>query len=443
MRNIVFAALIAPVLSSPSFANPATDGDGLVMSGQSGALSVAGYEILADQVRLPETGGVILSGATLTRPGRDGSVLIRQLEAPDTGLLSQLLDPGAACDPTQTETGTVLARDVRFRPDSDLGVPGGREEIRIPLLTLETSRIGCSWRLVASADGVTVSGVDGSRIDIMTIEGRLRMSGDALRDVDARLDLIGVDLNGAEGPGGLRAEEVGFSLKADLSEGALIDLVGAGAGLSDLLSATSGSVTRGGAYMRGLELVPDLFLSERDLDRLGLDGADPVIGDLELTASLEAGAFRVRASSDLSGLVRGELDLSGSLPDPDGPAVPDAIASAVPVPVELIGIRFERASVSYEDLGAAAVVEHLSGRRPETLVSALIGDRIGRVSARLPGGLPATVNVAWGSILEMVTEGRGAVGVRPETPFSLLEFAVSGMMGPAMAASRTGAWREN
>lgn len=437
MRRLTYAAALLPVLAVPA-ASQTGDGQ-LVLSGQAGQLSIAGYEIDVDQVRLPDAGGAVLSGATLTRPGRDGHVLIRQIEFPDTGLLSQILAPASECDPTEAASGTVLARDVRFRPDSDLGVTGGQEEIRIPLVTIETARISCSWRMTGLADGVVISGVDGSRIDIMTLETRVRMSGPEL---DARVDLFGLSLTGAEGPGGLRAEELGFSVTADLSEGALISLIGSGAQLPDIMAVATGSVTRGGVYLRGLELVPDLFLPERDLQRLGLEGVGAVAGDADLAVSVEMGDFRVRGSSDLSGLVRGSLDVSGALPEAGGISVPDAIAGSVPVPAELIGVSLERVSLRYEDLGAAGIVEHLTGRTVEDLAGEMIGARLDRVSSRLPGGLPATVGAGWGAIMDLLRYG-GAAGLRPDQPFSLLELAVSGMMGPAMAAGRTGAWREN
>jgi hypothetical protein len=209
------------------------------------------------------------------------------------------------------------------------------------------------------------------------------------------------------------------------------------------MAVATGSVTRGGVYMRGFELVPDLFLPERDLQHLGLEGVDPVIGDAELAISVELGDFRVRGSSDLSGLVRGDLDISGALPETGGVSVPDAIAGSIPVPAELVGVSLDRVTVRYEDLGAAGIVEHLTGRTVEALASDLVGTRVDRVSARLPGGLPATVGAGWGAMMGILREGSGAVGLRPEQPFSLLELAVTGMMGPAMAAGRTGAWREN
>jgi hypothetical protein len=441
MRRLTYAAALLPVLAVPAAAQT---GEGqLVLSGQGGQLSIAGYEIDVDQVRLPEGGGVVLSGATLTRPGRDGHVLIRQIEVPDTGLLAQILAPASECDPTEAASGTVLARDVRFRPDSDLGVTGGQEEIRIPLVTIETARIGCSWRMTGLADGVVISGVDGSRIDIMTLETRVRMSGPEFEELDARVDLFGLSLTGTEGPGGLRADEMGFSVTADLSDGGLISLLGSGEAFPEIMAVATGSVTRGGVYMRGFELVPDLFLPERDLQRLGLEGVDPVIGDADLAISVELGDFRVRGSSDLSGLIRGELDISGAFPETGGVSVPDAIAGSIPVPAELVGVSLDRASVRYEDLGAARIVEHLTGRTVEALASDLVGARVDRVSARLPGGLPATVGAGWGAMMGILREGSGAVGLRPEQPFSLLELAVTGMMGPAMAAGRTGAWREN
>lgn len=443
MRRITLAAAFLPLLAAPVAAQTGGQDGALTLFGRSGQLSVAGYEIDADEVRLPEAGGAVLSGATLTRPGRDGHVLIRQLEVTDTDLLAQILDPSSECDPTEAVSGTLRAREVRFRPDGDMGVAGGREEIRIPLLTIETARIGCSWRMTALADGVVVSGVDGSRIDLASVEARARLSGPELNELDARVDLSGVVLTGASGPGGLRVDETGASLTADLSEGGLFGRARAGAPLPELMAVAAGSVTRGGAYLRGLELVPDLFLPERDLARLGLEGAAPVTGDAELAVSVERGGFRVRGSSDLTGLLRGELDLSGALPEAGGVGVPDVIASAVPVPAELIGVTLERVTLRYEDRGAAGVVEHLSGRTPEALASGLIGPRVDRVSARLPGGLPATVAAGWGSVVTLLREGRGAVGLRPDQPFSLIELAVSGMMGPAAAASKTGAWREN
>lgn len=440
MRRLTLAAALLPVLAVPAAAQT---GEGqLVLSGEGGQLGIAGYEIDVDQVRLPDAGGAVLSGATLTRPGRDGHVLIRQVEVPDTGLLAQILAPASECDPAQAASGTILARDVRFRPDSDLGVAGGQEEIRIPLMTIETARIGCSWRMTGLADGVVISGVDGSRIDIMTLETRVRMSGPDLEELDARVDLFGLSLTGAEGPGGLRAEELGVSVTADLSEEGLFALMGSGAPLPEIMAVATGSVTRGGIYMRGLELVPDLFLPERDLQRLGLENGRVVSGDAELAASVEMGDFRLRGSSDLSGLVRGSLDVSGALPEAGGMSVPDAIAGSVPVPAELIGVSLDRVSVRYEDLGAAGVVEHLTGRTVDALAGELIGARLDRVSARLPGGLSATVGAGWGAIMELLRDG-GAAGLRPDQPFSLLELAVSGMMGPTMAAGRTGAWREN
>lgn len=442
MRKLTLAAALMPALASPVSAQ-GDDAERLILNGGGGRLLVAGYEVDVDRVRLTEGGGSVLSGATLTRPGRDGHVLIRQIEVPDTGLLAQILNPGADCDPTEALSGTVLARDVRFRPDSDLGVTGGREEVRVPVLTIETARIGCSWRMTGVADGVVISGVDGSRIDVDTVETRVRASGPELEQVDLRVDLIGLGLTGAYGPGGLRAEGVGFSLTADLSEGGLVSAVRAGAPTGELITLASGSVTRGGAYLRGFELVPDLFLPERDLDRLGLEGEPPVTGDAEIALSVETGGFRVRGSSDLSGIVRGELDLSGSLPRPGGVSVPDAIAASVPVPAELIGVSLERVTLRYEDLGAGRIVEHLTGRPVGALAADLVGSRVDRVSARLPGGLPATVGAAWGAVIGILEAGRGAAGLRPDAPFSLIELAVSGMMGPAMAASRTGAWREN
>lgn len=158
---------------------------------------------------------------------------------------------------------------------------------------------------------------------------------------------------------------------------------------------------------------------------------------------MERGAFRVRGSADMTGIVRGEMDLSGSLPRPGGVSVPDAIAGSVPVPAELIGMTLERATIRYEDLGADGIIEHMTGRPVAALATDLIGPRVERVSTRLPGGLGATVTAAWDGVMGILRDGNGSAGLRPEQPFSLIEFAVSGMMGPTMAASRTGAWREN
>jgi hypothetical protein len=443
MRRLILTAAFLTSLAAPVAAQTGADGDTLVLSGPGGQLRVVGYEVDVDQVRFSEAGVTILSGATLTRPGRDGHVLIRQVEIPETGLLARILTPISECDPTEAASGAILAREVRFRPDSDLGVPGGREEIRVPVMEIEMSRIGCSWRMTGVADGVVISGVDGSRIDIDTVETRMRLSGRSLEEVDARVDLIGMALTGADRPGGLMSEEVGFSFSGDLSDDGIFSLIRSDAPLKDLISAASDSVTRFGFYVRGFEMVPDLFLPERDLTRLGIAGYPPISGDAEIAASMEFGSFRVRGASDLSGIVRGELDLSGSLPQPGGVSVPDAIAGSVPVPAELIGVSLERATIRYEDLGADGVIEHLTGRPVATLATDLIGSRVDRVSGRLPGGLPATVAAAWDGILGILRDGSGSAGLRPEQPFSLIELAVSGMMGPTMAASRTGAWREN
>ena len=441
MRGLILATVL-PVLAGPIAAQTGVSEKQLALLGASGGLRVAGYDIDFDEVRLPEGGGVILSDATLTRSGRDGQVLIGQIEMADTVLLTHILAPAAKCDPTAAVSGTVVARDVRFRPDADLGVSGGQEEIRTPLITLETVRIGCSWRMTGLADRIAISGVDGSRIDIMTLEGRLRLSGRDLRDLDARLDLIGMDLTGVSGPGGLQADAIGVSVTADLSDGAFIDLVRSDAPLADLLIAAAGSVTRGAIYMRGLELDPEVFLPERELGRLGLEGHDPISGDAEFAMSLERGEIRFRGLSDLSGMIRGEIGLEGSLPESGGFALPGAIAGSIPVPTEVLGITLAKVSIRYEDLGAARIIETLTGRSMEILVEDLVGSRVSRVSARLPGGLPSTVRAGWEAVLGILRSGRGAAGLRPDKPFSLLELAVSGVMGPSVAASRTGAWHE-
>jgi hypothetical protein len=441
MRNVIHAALLAPLMATPLWAQ--TGGPELTVSGLAGRTLVAGYEITAEQVRVPETGGLILSGATLTRPGRDGEVLIRQLEVPDAALLERLFEPRAVCDPAEARSGVLTARDVRFRPDSDLGVPGGQEEIRIPLLKIEASRIGCSWRATGTADAVVISGVDGSRIDITTIEGRVRLSGPDLAEVDARMDLFGLALTGVSGPGGVRIEEAGFSLTADLSGSGLPALIGAGAPVAELVASAATSVLRGGVYMRGAELIPALFLPETDLKRTGLDRTGPVTGSAELSASLESGAFRIRSVADLTGVVSGELSVSGATPVAGGVVIPAAISDAVPVPAELIGLSIDRVTLRYQDLGVGDLVRHLAGRAPDQVAADLIGTRIDRVAGRLPGGLPATVRSGWDAVLSLLSVGSGSVGLRPEQPFSLMELAVSGMMGPVMAASRTGAWSED
>ena len=443
MRKLTCAAALLPLLAMPVTAQTGPEGAPLTLSGETGLFRAAGYEIDIDEVRLTGTGGAILSGATLTRPGRDGYVLIRQMELPDTDLLTQVLSPTAACDPTDASSGKIIAREVRFRPDSDLGVTAGQEEIRVPLLTIDTSRIGCSWRMSASADAVVISGVDGSRIDITTVEARVRLSGPEMRELDSRVDLFGIGLTGATGPGGLRAGEAGFSFAADLSDGGLLARLGDDAPLSDLIPIAAGSVLRGGLYLRDLELIPDLFLPAEDQARTGFEGPEPIRGELELSAAIEMGTFRVRGASDLSGVVRGELDLIGAVPVPGGLSLPDAISGSIPVPAELVGLTVERASFRYEDLGVAKTLTDLSGRSPEELANRLLGDRIGRVADRLPGGLPATVRAGWDAILTALRDGAGSAGVRPEQPFSLLELAVSGMMGPDSAASRTGAWRQD
>lgn len=441
MRRLTCAAALLPLLAMPVTAQTGPSGIELLLSGEAGLIRAGGYEIDVDEVRIPETGGAVLSGATLTRPGRDGYVLIRQMEVPDTALLAQVLSPTDACDPTDASSGKITAREVRFRPDSDLGVPEGREEIRIPILTIDTSRIGCSLRMSATADGVVVSGVDGSRIDISALEARVRLSGPEMREVEARVDLFGIGLSGAEGPAGLRAGEAGFSFTADLSDRALLSRARAGAPLSELITAAAGTVLRGGAYLRDLEMVPELFLPERDRERTGVAGQEPIRGDLELAASLEMGAIRVRGASDLSGIVRGELDLIGAIPAPGGITIPAAISGSVPVPAELIGLTVERASFRYEDLGVAKILHTLSGHTPEELATRLVGSRVDRVATRLPGGLTATLRAGWEAVLSALRDGRGSAGVRPEQPFSLLELAVSGMMGPDAAAARTGGWR--
>jgi hypothetical protein len=443
MRKVTCAAALLPLLAMPVSAQTGPGGDGLSLSGEGGLFRAAGYEIDIDEVRLTGTGGAILSGATLTRPGLDGYVLIRQMEMPDPGLLAQVLSPTASCDPTDASSGKVVAREVRFRPDSDLGVSAGQEEIRIPLLTIDTSRIGCSWRMSATADAVLISGVDGSRIDITTAEARVRLSGPEMRELDARVDLFGIGLNGADGPGGLRAGEAGLSFAADLSDGGLLARLSADAPLAELITIASGSVLRGGLYVRDLELIPDLFLPAEDRARTGIDGPEPIRGGLELTAGVEMGALRFRGASDLGGVVRGELDLVGALPPPGGLSLPAALSGSVPVPAELVGFTVERASFRYQDLGVAKTLSDLSGRGPEELANRLLGDRIGRVADRLPGGLPATVRAGWDAILSALRDGRGSAGVRPEQPFSLLELAVSGMMGPDSAVARTGAWRQD
>lgn len=442
VRRLTRAATLLPLLAAPLSAQTGPTGADLALSGTGGLLRAAGYEIQADEVRLLEAGGVLLSGATLSRPGRDGYVMIRQLEAPDIALLAQALSPTGACDPTDAGSGRITAREVRFRPDSDLGVPEGREEIRIPALIVDLSQVGCSLRISVAADAVVVSGVDGSRIDLSSLEARVRISGTEMREVEARVDLFGIGLSGPAGPGGFRADEAGFSFTADLSDGALLSLARSGSPLPDLIGEAAESVLRGGFYLRGVELVPDLFLPERDRTRTGLDGGGAISGQLELAASLQMGEIRIRGASDLSGVLRGEIDLVGSLPPPGGVAIPAGLSSSLPVPPELIGVSVERASFRYEDLGAGRVLEALSGQGAGALAERLLGDRVERIAGRLPGGLPATVRAAWDAVLAPLRSGKGAAGVRPDRPFSLLELAVSGMMGPGSAASRTGAWQE-
>jgi hypothetical protein len=446
MKKIIGVALLLPLLSTQSLAEtsasvpPEPPRADLVVTGQGGTLRAAGYLFDAEQVRHPEQGGVILSGVTLTRPGRDGLVLIRQVEVSNLALAARLLNPTGPCLATDAMSGTVTAREVRFRPDQDLGVPEGREEIRLPLLRVDASQIGCSLQVSAEADGVSVSGVDGSRIDLATIEARARLSGPTMRNVDLRVDLFGVGLTTLEGPGGLSAAEAGFSLVADLSDGGLLDLAGSGASLADLISAGREGVLRVGTYFRGLELTPDRFLPDRDLRRVKLDGKDPIRGDFELTGSVERGEVRFRVASDLSGLAAGEIAVTGGLPGPNAPVIPEAISASVPVPPDLIGSTLSRLSFSWRDDGVSELMREVVGKDPEGVAQALIGDRVERVAGRLPGGLSATALGAWGEIRRILRDGSGTAGLRPEQPVSLLELGVSGLMGPSLAAGRAGAF---
>jgi len=446
MKNIIGAALLLPLLSThtvaetPAAPPPEPPRAELTVTGQGGALRAAGYQLDAEQVRHPDQGGVILSGVTLTRPGRDGLVLIRQIEVSNLALMARLLDPTGPCLATDAMSGSVTAREVRFRPDQDLGVPEGREEIRLPLLRFEATQIGCSLQVRAEADGVTVSGVDGSRIDLATIETRARLSGPQMRNVDLRVDLFGLSLSTLEGSGGLLAAEAGFSLVADLSSGGLLDRAGSGAPLAELISAGRDGVLRGGAYLRGLELIPDRFLPERDLKRVGLQGADPIRGDFEITGAIERGEVRFRLASDLSGLAAGELSLTGGLPGPNAPVIPEAISASVPIPSELIGSTLSRLSFSWRDDGVSALMRDAIGRDPEGVAQSLIGSRVERVAGRLPGGLSATALGAWGEVRRILRDGSGSAGLRPDQPISLLELGVSGLMGPSIAAGRAGAF---
>jgi hypothetical protein len=446
MKKIIGAALLLPLLSTQISAEtaaavpsepPRAD---LVVTGQGGTLRAAGYLLDAEQVRHPEQGGVILSGVTLTRPGRDGLVLIRQVEVSNLAIAARLLDPTGPCLATDAMSGTVTAREIRFRPDQDLGVPEGREEVRLPLLRLEATQIGCSLQVSAEADGVSVSGVDGSRIDLATIEARARLSGPSMHNVDLRVDLFGISLNTVEGPGGLAAAEAGFSMVADLAPGGLLDQIRSDAPLPDLISAGRDGVLRGGAYFRGLELTPDRFLPEGDLKRVRLDGKGPIRGDFDLTGSVERGELRFRIASDLSGLAAGEIALIGGLPGPSAPVIPEAISASVPIPADLIGSTLSRLSLSWRDDGVSDLMREVLGRDPEGAAQALIGERVERVAGRLPGGLSATALGAWGEIRRILRDGSGTAGLRPEQPVSLLELGVSGLMGPTLAASRAGAF---
>jgi len=453
MKKIIRAAALLPLLAFQSPAQTAAQalsesgqetqhksGVELMITGQGGSVHAAGFRIEADQVRHPEVGGVILSGVTLTRPGRDGLVLIRQVEVSNLALLARILDPTGPCTPTDAMSGTLEAQDVRFRPDSDLGVPEGREEIRLPLLRVDATQIGCSLQVKSEADGVTISGIDGSRIDISTIETRVRLSGLEMRNVDFRVDLFGLILNTVSGPGGLQAQEAGFSMVADMSAGGLPDLIRSGMPLSDLISAADGAVMRGGVYLRGLELVPDIFLPARDLRRISLQGSDPIRGNLEMTGSVERGEVRVRVASDLSGIAAGEVSFTGGLPGPDAPLIPEAISGSLPIPPELIGSTLSRISFTWRDDGVSDLMRVAFGRGPEEIAQAVIGERVERIAARLPGGLSATAMDTWAELRRILQVGSGSAGLRPEQPVSLLELGVAGLMGPSFAASRAGAY---
>lgn len=436
MLKLIRAAALLPLLATPVAAEQA--GPELTLSDGSAVLRVSGYVVEVEQVRMLEAGGMVLSGATLTRPGRDGYLIARQVELSDPKLLTRLLDPTADCDPSAAGSGQMVARDVRFRPDPDLGVPGLREEIRVPALRLETALIGCSWQVRAEAEAIRITGVDGSRLDVIGAEARLRLSGPQMRALDLRVDLFGLDLIGVDGPAGLRMGEAGFSLVADLTDGGLISLIRSGS--PDLLASIPETVVRAGVYVRDLDLIPDLFLPERDLLRTGLEETGQITGDMELSLGLDRGDGRVRASYELSGIGSGELSVNLTVPGATTLRIPEAISASVPVPSELIGVSVSRASLSYRDGGGAEILRRVSGRGPEELAQSLIGGRVERVSSRLPGGLSATVTAAWGAVIKIVSDGTGSAGLRPDQPFTLLDLAVSGMMGPGFAATRTGAY---
>lgn len=444
MKKIIGAALMLPLLSTQLASQILTPPEPLAaelqIMGQGGVLSASGYSLQADQVRYLETGGVSLSGVTLTRPGRDGYVLIRQVDVSDLNLMARLLDPMAPCSRTDALSGSVTARELRFRPDQDLGVPEGREEIRVPAITVSATQIGCSLQISSDADGVTVSGVDGSRIDLARIETRARLSGPEMRDMDLRVDLFGMILAGPGGDAGLRFGEAGFSMVADLSSGGFLETVIAGAPIGDLIEASRGGVLRGGGYLRGLELTPDRFLPERDLQRINLQGVPTIRGGVEMTGSVERGEVRLRAASDLSGLGAWEFGLIGGVPGSGSLTIPDAISASVPIPSELIGATLSRLTFSWRDEGVSDLMRGAFGRDPEAVAQSLIGDRLERVSTRLPGGLPATVMGAWSEISRILRDGSGSAGLRPDQPVSLLELGIAGLMGPSFAASRSGAF---
>jgi hypothetical protein len=444
MKKIIGAALMLPLLStqlsSETLTPPGPLAAELRTMGQGGVLSASGYSLQADQVRHLETGGVSLSGVTLTRPGRDGYVLIRQVDVSDLNLMARLLDPTTPCSRTDALSGSVTAREVRFRPDQDLGVPEGREEIRVPVITVSATQIGCSLQVASDADGVTVSGVDGSRIDLARVETRARLSGPEMRSVDLRMDLFGMSLSGPEGDGGISFGEAGFSIVADLSSDGLLEAITTEASLEELIAASREGVLRGGVYLRGLELTPDRFLPERDLQRISLQGAPTIRGGVEVTGSVERGEVRLRASSDLSGLGAWEFTLVGGVPGSGTLTIPDAISASVPIPSELIGATLSRLTFSWRDEGVSELMRGAFGRDPEGVAQSLIGDRLGRVSTRLPGGLPATVNGAWSEISRILRDGSGSAGLRPDQPVSLLELGIAGLMGPSFAASRSGAF---
>lgn len=366
------------------------------------------------------------------RPGsRSGELRAQRLTVPDFEALDMLLAPATlaevVCQRGPGRPLDLVADSVELSADPDAMARGQAEPetLRLAQLTLSAARTGaaepCRIEIQASGRMIELNAADATRAEVEGIALNARGEADRIDSFqfDLRIDdasaHAGTDLLLEFSMLALEFTHDDLTVLPETDDAAAPGLL---AGLATGQGALRFEMTGFALPLRGL-LPADIALPEEILRQIP---QERIAGGLALQLTLAQGAAQANLDADLSGLTRLHARMNAQLP-----ATPGGMEVLPGVPPEITGMSLDGAELSWQDMGADAIVTHYSGEG-----IAQHADRLLAPAARvLPEALVTQLRSGVADWLALGLSGEAWLSLAPQEPVSLARVASQMLFSPA------------